>query len=340
MFRFALLLISLVTVTPAIAQTPSGTLLVANREGGSVSFFDVESGVEMARLPIGPRIPHEIAISPDGRLALSSEYGPGDDPGQTLLVIDVASATYLGRIDLGPDSRPHSFAFLPDNRRAVATMEASDQLALVDVRSLEVLERFPTGGREGHMVRLSPDGETAYVTSRGAEGTLSVIDLSGGVPPVVIETGLGAEGLAVSPDGSEVWVLNRNAASISIVDTESLEVVATIDGPPYAGRAEITPAGRVLMPNGTSGEATQQYLTLYDLETREITALHPLRPEPGEGAFGIHVVGEVAFFSDRGTRTIAIYDLEQFPESQTLATDHEQPDGMGFSPIRLTVLEE
>jgi hypothetical protein len=48
------------------------------------------------------------------------------------------------------------------------------------------------------MVRLSPDGSRAYVTSRGTEGTLSVIFLEEERPPVVIATGLGAEGLDVT----------------------------------------------------------------------------------------------------------------------------------------------
>jgi YVTN family beta-propeller protein len=340
MIRLALFLLAAATATAAAAQSLSGTLLVANRDGGSISFFDLEAGVEMARLPVGPRIPHEIAISPDGRLALSSEYGTGDDRGRTLLVIDVPTASYLGRIDLGPDSRPHSFAFLPDGRRAVATMEDSDELALVDVVALTVIETFPTGGREGHMVRLSPDGGTAYVTSRGAEGTLSVIDLSGDRAPVVVETGPGAEGLAVSPDGREVWVVNRSAESISIVDTESLEVVDTIESPPFAGRAEISQAGRVLVPNGTSGQDLELYLTLYDLETREVTARHSVRPgEAGPGGFGIHIAGETAFVSDRAAREIAVYDLGQFPAAPRILTmGHDDPDGLGFSTLRLDVM--
>jgi YVTN family beta-propeller protein len=342
MMRLAALFLCLSGLATGVgAQTMSGTLLVANRDGGSISFFDLESGIEMARLPIGARIPHEIAVSPDGRLALTSEYGTADDPGRMLHIIDVASASFVGHIDLGPDSRPHSFAFLPEGRRAVATMEDSDRLALVDVEERTLVGTLPTGGRDGHMVRVSPDGGTAYVTSRGAEGTLSVIDLSGTSPPVVVATGAGAEGLAVAPDGSEVWVVNRRAASISIVDAETLEVIETLEAPPFAGRAEISPAGRVLVPNGTFGEETVQALTLYDLRTRGIIAQHVLRPgRPGRGGFGIHVAGERAFVSDRAARSIAIYDLARFPESRLLSADHDDPDGLSYSAVRLGVLED
>jgi DNA-binding beta-propeller fold protein YncE len=134
-------------------------------------------------------------------------------------------------------------AFLPDNRRAVVTMEESDRLALVDIETLEILRIYDTGGREGHMVRLSPDGSRAYVTSRLGKGTLSVIFLEEERDPVVIVTGGGAEGIAVSPDGSEIWVANRTEGTISVVSAASLEVVATRPSHPFAGRVEM-PAGR------------------------------------------------------------------------------------------------
>ena len=69
--------------TPAgvIAQGgQNGTLLVANRTGGSISLFDLGTRVEMARVPIGPVIPHEVAVSPNGRLALQVNTGPTTTP--------------------------------------------------------------------------------------------------------------------------------------------------------------------------------------------------------------------------------------------------------------------
>lgn len=324
----------------AVAAEPTGTLLVANRTGGSVSMFDLESGIELARLPVGARIPHEVAVSPDGRYAVTSEYGGNDDPGRHVVVIDVANARIEGRIDLGPSSRPHSLAFLPDGRRVAVTMERADRLAVVDIVNLAVLRTYPTGGREGHMVRLSPDGARAFVTSRGAEGTLSVIDLREDVPPVVIATGAGAEGLAVSPDGTEVWVVNRAAGSISIVDTGTLEIVATVPAREGAGRAEISAGGRVLVPNGSAADPTNRFLTVYDLDSRRVQAELSFGENPdGPGAFGIHVVGELAFVADRAARSIALYDLTDLSLVRTLATAHPDPDGLAYSPVRIAAME-
>ena len=238
-----------------------GLLLVANRSGGSISFIDLTTGIEIARVPIGPEIPHEVHVSADGRFALTTEYGPEDNHGRHIVLMDVASASVVSRINLGPNSRPHTALFLPDGRHAVATMQSSDQLALVDLEAKEVVRMYPTGGREGHMVRLSPDGSRAYVTSRGAEGTLSVIFLNEERSPVVIATGLGAEGL-------------------------------------------------------------------------DVTA------EPRGGNFGVLIHDGMAFASDPNAGTIQVFELDGLTDRQLLAVEHEAPDGLAWSPVRVRVMAE
>jgi YVTN family beta-propeller protein len=321
------------------AAVPDGTLLVANRNGGSISFFDLPTRTEIARVPIGPVIPHEVAVSPDGRWALTAEYGPDDRRGHDLVVIDVVDARITGRIDLGAPSRPHSVVFLPGSRRAVATMQDVDRIALVDVVSRQVLRTYPTGGREGHMVRLSPDGSRAYVTSRGGDGTLSVIFLDEERPPVVIPAGKGAEGIAVTPDGSEVWAVNRLDGTISIVDTERLAVVDTIPARPYSNRAEISAAGRAVVPNGMGSQLTAQYLRVYDAGSRSVLADVPLHGDaPSAGTMGVLVVGETAFLSDRAEGRILLFDLARPSQPEELLVDSDSPDGMAWSPLRAAVL--
>ena len=324
----------------AAMQDKAGTLLVANRTGGSISLFDLATGVEMARVPIGPAIPHEVAVSPDGRLAATGEYGPNERHGRHLVIIDVAEGRLVGRVDLGPDSRPHSVVFLPDGRRAAVTLEQSDRIAIVDVVDRRVLRTYPTGGREGHMVRLSRDGARAFVTSRGGKGTLSVISLERDVPPVVITTGEGAEGLAVTPDGREVWVVNRVARSISIVDTDALRVIETLDVLPDARRAEASPSGRMLVPHGGTDDAPAQYLSVYDVRSRALIQRLPMHEgRRGPGGFGIHVVGERAFVSDRADRSLFVVELGDLTSRRTLTTGHDDPDGLAVSPVRVAALE-
>jgi YVTN family beta-propeller protein len=327
---------------PLAAQDLEGTLVVANRSGGSISFIDLPTGVELARHPIGPRVPHELAISPNGRIALSSNYGTGNNPGSTVLVFDVPSATLIGEIDLGPNTRPHSLAFLPDGRRAVATMERAGAIALIDVLDRRIIDTFAAGGEDNHMVRVSPDGNTAYAAGRGGAGTLSIIDLTGASDTVVVETGAGAEGLAVSPDGSEVWVANRLANSISVVDTRRGRVSTTIEDQGFVGRVEISAAGRVLIPTGGApGQSEPQVLSIYDVDSDQLIEQHVAREATdGPGGYSIHIVGEIVFAADRGTNRLLIYDLDDFPSSQVLIEGHDAPDGIAYSPLRMNVLTQ
>lgn len=332
------LFILLCLSTGALAQ--EGTLLVANRVGGSISMIDMATKVEIARLPIGPVVPHEIDVSADGRWALTTEYGPNSNPGRHLVLIDILNARIVGRMDLGPNSRPHSVLFLPDSRHAIATMQDSDQLALIDTFTMQVVRTYATGGREGHMVRLSPDASRAYVASRGGEGTLSVIYLNEDRDPTVIPTGAGAEGLAVSPDGSEIWVSNRVESTISIIDAETLREVDKIEARPLAGRIEISAKGRVAMPNGATSTLLRQHARLYDLDSHQMLREAPIRSEEGRGNFGILILGETLFVSDPGAGNIQIFDMETMEEPQMFATGMSGPDAMAWSPLRLRILEQ
>ena len=334
-------LIFLVVAATAHAQQ-EGTLVVANRAGGSISLIDLPTGLEVARLPIGPTIPHEAAVSPDGRYALTGEYGPNRAPGRHIVLIDIVEGRIVGRLDLGPRSRPHTVLFHPDGQHAVATMQDSDQIALIDLTTMRVVRTYPTGGREGHMVRLSPDGSRAYVTSRLGTGTLSVIYLDEDRPPVVIETGAGAEGISVSPDGRQVWVANRQEETISVVDTQRLEVVAQVASRPFAGRVEIGPNGLAVAPNGGGGGGPiLQYLRVFDVAARTTVGEVPLNDGvPSDGNFGVMLHGDSAFVSFPDAGTIRIFDVKDLTRDPVvLATGHEAPDGMAWSPLRVSVMD-
>ena len=333
--KLAHLLIALSAIVPAFAHAADGTLLVANRSGGSVSLIDLPTGTEVARLPIGPVIPHEMAASPDGRWAVTGEYGAGDNPGRHLVVIDVAAAEIVSRIDLGPASRPHSIVFLADNRRVVATMEQSDAIALVDIVAGRVLRTWPTGGRDGHMVRLSPDESRAYVASRGGEGTLSVIWLEEDRPPAVIPTGAGAEGIAVSPDGAEIWVANRGATTLSVVSAGTLQVVATIAGP-TVNRVEFLPNGQAVIPGGAGGDAAGRVLTFYDAESRAVARQVELQAGTGGGT-GVRLLAAdgLLYLADSGRGEIAVLDPASGNPPERVSASTDSPDGMAWSPLRV-----
>ncbi|MEI2421063.1 hypothetical protein V6O07_12385, partial [Arthrospira platensis SPKY2] len=118
------------------AAARAEVLLVGNKSGHTLWALDLASGERVAQFETGIG-PHEVEVSPDGRLAVVSNYGERERPGNSLTVVDWPAREVLRVVDLGEDSRPHGMAFLPDGRLAVTT-EGSDRLLVVDPAAGEI----------------------------------------------------------------------------------------------------------------------------------------------------------------------------------------------------------
>lgn len=327
------------TTQAANSNDLTGTLLIANRNGGSISLIDLPSRTEIARLPIGSRVPHELAVSPDGRWAVTSEYGSGNDPGRHLVIIDIPGAGIVRRIDLGPNTRPHSIVFLKDSRHVITTMEQAEAIALVDILDGEIIKTWPTGGQDSHMVRLAPDDSRAYVAARGS-GTLSVIDLAGDRTTTVINTGARAEGIGVSPDGRQVWVANQGDRTVTIVDAQSLEVIDTINGI-VSNRIEFLPDGTAVIPGGTNPASGARLLSFYDGTTRQLTHQLELQASAASGT-GVRLLAAngLLFLADSAISEISVFDPASSAAPEHITSNTDNPDGIAWSPLPLDILAD
>lgn len=78
------------------AVTPDERLLVVTyKRGDAVGFWDLASGVEVARIPTSRRVPHGVVVTPDGRYSFVSIEGVGGEPG----VVEIFDNSALRRID-------------------------------------------------------------------------------------------------------------------------------------------------------------------------------------------------------------------------------------------------
>ena len=243
-----MILVATLSVAGAFAD---GLLLVANKSDDTVDLIDLATAESVATLPTG-HAPHEIAVSPDGRWAVVSNYGDRAEPGASLTILDLQSRTVARTIDLGEHTRPHGLAFVGDAAVAVTT-EGSRHLLVVDLNGAIALA-VETGTEISHMVDVSPDGNRAFVANIGS-GSVTVIDLAAGRKIADVATGDGAEGVAVTPDGSEVWITNRAADTVTILDTRTLEQKAELDCAGFPIRIAFTPDGaRALISAAKTGE--------------------------------------------------------------------------------------
>ena len=209
----------------------------------SVSIVDVGSGRTIATVPTGEG-PHEIAVSGDGRRAVVSVYGNRTAVGTSLLLIDLATPTVTRAIELDPgNQRPHSLAFLPGDRTLLVTGERAQRVLAVDIESGAIDTSIVTGQATTHMVARTRDGTRAFTTKIAAM-SVSAIDVRTRTVSGTFPVGARIEGIAVTPDGSDVWVGGNESHAVYVLDGATGAMTHSIDGFGMAYRIGITPHAR------------------------------------------------------------------------------------------------
>jgi YVTN family beta-propeller protein len=239
-------LAALLSVAPACSAGP--TLAVLHKGASSLGFY-TSTGGHLSDVAVG-RHPHEIAVSADGRYAYVTDNGtmrieqagPG---GNSLSVIDLAARKRVAVISLGEFRRPHGIDLDHNSGLLAVSTELPDRLVIIDTRTRRILRTFETRGKTAHMVKWGPDSRWAFV-SNSSSASVAAVDTHTGVVKL-IPTGERPEGSALSPDGSRLYVVNREAARISIIDTAKRELVGEIHTGKGPVRIAVTPDGKQLV---------------------------------------------------------------------------------------------
>ncbi|WBX83084.1 YncE family protein [Sphingosinicella microcystinivorans] len=230
--RHILTIALLLAAAPASAET----LIVGNKGENTVSFIDLASGKELARSASGAN-PHEVALSPDGTRAAVVNYG-----GSAIDVYAVPGGERLATWDISPNARPHGLLWLGDGR-LVATAEGSKTLVVIDGADGRVVRSIPTGAEGSHMVAVHPSRPRAY-TANMKSGSASVVDLESGRTIGHLAAGREAEGIALTPDGKQLWISSRGSNEVHVYDTETEKLVRRIEAGPFPLRIAISPDGK------------------------------------------------------------------------------------------------
>lgn len=226
--------------TMTVDEEPrSGLLLVGNKGEDSLSFVDLATGAELGRAATG-RMPHEIAVSPDGRQAAVVAYG-----GRSIDIFDLASRRKVRTIDLSPNEGPHGIDWLDDGR-ILATTERSRSLTIVDTSRGDSVSAVETGEEGTHMVAVSPDARHVF-TANIQSGTVSVIDLVAGRLIRNFTVSGQPEAIALTPDGVTLWVGDLEGHRLQAFATDMLTAA---DESGYAPVAQID----LTLENGDSEE--------------------------------------------------------------------------------------
>lgn len=217
-------------------------IVVANQQSASASILNAD-GATMKHIPVGNG-PHEAAISPNGRIAVVTVYG-AQQAGNQLAIIDLENDAVMRSIDLGRYTRPHGAAFIGNSNSLVAvTSESTGNVVIVNIDT-DSIEAAPTDARASHMVAVTANGARAY-TANIIDDNVSELDLSARRTLRKFAVPARPEGIAVTPDGREVWVGSNTTGKVTVIATESGQVAHTFDGVTFPYRITPSPDGRLM----------------------------------------------------------------------------------------------
>jgi YVTN family beta-propeller protein len=305
---------------PAPAQHP--LLLVVNQGSQTVSFVDAEAMTVVESIPMSPA-PHELAIAEDGKTAYVSLYGNREVVGDSIAVIDVATRRETGRLTLGGHKRPHGLVVR--GGQLFTTSETSKAVLRLDRATGAIGWTGNTGAAGSHMIAVDAAATRLYSGNIGAD-SVSAIDIGSGATSDAsqqIQVGKGPEGIALTPDGTEVWAAHRGGGGVSVIDTHSGSVVATLLPEVVSARVAISPDGRRVllfdMPTGST--------IVLDRATRKELGRIAMGGMPGGGI--IAPDNRTAYVSVYEPFSVTRIDLETMAITGKVETGIA-PDGMAL----------
>jgi YVTN family beta-propeller protein len=308
-----------------------GTVLVANKNDNTLSFIDLKQKKEVATIPVGVG-PHEVAVSPSGKIAAVANYGNKTQASRSVSVIDIAKKSTIKEINLGEYVRPHGMEFISEEE-LIVTSEAKKVLLRVNIQSGKVSEVAKTDQLVSHMVSYSNKDQKAYVANINS-GTVSLIDVSQNNLIRQIPFKPGIEGLAVSPDGKELWVANRTENIITAINTATFETLATFPAQLIAYRVKFLPNGKyAVVSNGSSGN-----VSIFDVAAKkwikDINLITESNDQPVPGGITASPDNKWVYICMTGANQMVTINTKDWTVHSKIDTGNG-PDGIYYSPVNL-----
>jgi YVTN family beta-propeller protein len=312
---------------PVAAAPPrAGVVLVASNAEHVLLIVDAATGREVGRLATGEG-PHEVAVSPDGRLAYVANCGTGGGkPGpSTITVVDVAKRSVRATLDIAPHN-PHDLKVSRDGKSLWVTSASKRALVEVDAATGAVRKVWEHGQVGGWMLTSTPDDRKLYAANYEG-GSVSIVDRSRGTVRT-IPLAEGEMGIDVSPDGRELWVSNASTGGVTVFDTRTDAVLATFStGGKGPLRLKFTPDGRrVLMPHDDD-----KTLVVVDAARRAVVARVALPAAPK--VLAVSGDGATAYLSNPDDDGATAVDLRTLTIAARLPAV-KKPDGIAWAPAR------
>jgi DNA-binding beta-propeller fold protein YncE len=298
------------------ASPSHDSLLVVNRGDRTLAILDPESAKFVATIALSGITGHEVAATPDGKTAFVPIYGnsgvaqPGTD-GSEIDVIDLPSRKVVKVIGLGHGARPHCAVMDPGGKLLYVTTELDQAIIVIDVPSLTVVGKIPTGAPNSHMLAVSRDGATGY-TANVLPGSMSVMDMKGRKLDTIIPISANAQRVSISIDQKSVFTSEATGNRLAVIDAKTNQIARwiTMSAPGY-GTVPTLDGRWLLVAHRSAGK-----LSVIDLKTFEVSRTIDMPAGPSE--IVIRPDGKFAYISCDSDNKISILNLANWKVEQNV----------------------
>ena len=189
---------------------------VAEMGGNQIHVIDLED-FSKTYIPIGSN-PRAIVLSPDNKFVLVSNWCSYD-----LKVISVDSQKVVKTVKIG--RYPRGIAVSNDSKFAYVAEMGGNQIHVINLEDFS--KTYIPIGSNPRAIVLSPDNSMMYVTMN-LSGKVASWDLINNKAGKSVKTGKAARSLAISSDGTALFVVNFVSDTISKVRTSDMKVFQSI----------------------------------------------------------------------------------------------------------------
>ena len=253
------------------------SLIVACSASNQLVFFDPKTGKEQKRIR-DISDPYQLGYSPDGRWFVATSL--------RLDRVDIYDARdFRLKARLPAPRTPSHVTFDAASQFAFITLQDSNQVMAIDLKTQKQAWIMPVGPTPAGIL-MTPDDRYLMVGIMG-EGYVEIIDWRTQKTVKKVPTGTAAHNLQPKGDGRHYFVSNRTVkGSISLLDTQTMTVVAQYDVPGGPDDMEVRADGKELWATARFGRKVQ----VIDLTTGKLKVSIPVGSSP-HGVFFLDHAG-------------------------------------------------
>lgn len=168
----------------------------------------------------------------------------------------------------------------------------------------------------------------AYITS--GHNNVSVLDIATNNITAIVNVGKLPLGIAVSPDGTKAYVVNFLDQSVSVIDTGTNVVTATVNN------VGVSPVEIVVSPDGTKAYVVNEdgNVSVIDTASNTVTIIVNVGNIPGPGEITASIAanpdGKAVYVGNQNTNTVSVIDTASNVVMATVNIG--TPRGIAVSP--------